>query len=411
MRWGRGRGFDEFDLRRRVFRSPERKALGFGLVGVVGILLLVTFQIERINLDAVIGLLTLGVLLLVSIPLLSGLARSDKDPTLFTLLMWGVVFKVAFTLVRYYVITVVYGDNGDAGVYNGMGSILMDLYRQGIFVVEVPGVPNRGAETQRIAVVVGLIYMITGPSRYASSFIFSAMCFSGQVLMFRAFRLAVPEGDSETLRGVGSVPPVDALLAVLGRKGGVDGVLHRHSLVRRCADAGHARSPDRHAHVRRGRGRVVLHPAPHGPDRHRRARRRRRARREGNDGDGRPWGNRNPSTGPTDGLNSAPWNDSPTAHESRRGREASTAWGPSASDGEAVVDLQGAHVAHFQPKGEKPVLWMSAESRFEARQADPGRGAGLLPLVRAESRCAPDAPLHGFARILAWSIAAVDRES
>ena len=58
----------------------------------------------------------------------------------------------------------------------------------------------------------------------------------------------------------------------------------------------------------------------------------------------------------------------------------------SASDGETVVYLQGAHVAHFQPKGERPVLWMSAESRLRSRQADPRRGADLLPLVRAESR-------------------------
>jgi hypothetical protein len=32
-----------------------------------------------------------------------------------------------------------------------------------------------------------------------------------------------------------------------------------------------------------------------------------------------------------------------------------------ASDGEAFVYLHGAHVAHFAPKGERPVLWMSAE--------------------------------------------------
>ena len=89
---------------------------------------------------------------------------------------------------------------------------------------------------------------------------------------------------------------------------------------------------------------------------------------------------------PADGLDSAPWNDSPTAHDSRRGRAASSAWSCPPPTARRVVYLQGAHVAHFQPKGEKPVLWMSAAEPLRGRQADPGRGADLLPLVRAEGR-------------------------
>ena len=77
----------------------------------------------------------------------------------------------------------------------------------------------------------------------------------------------------------------------------------------------------------------------------------------------------------------------------------------SASDGEALVYLQGAHVAHFQPKGEKPVLWMSAESRFEAGKPIRGGVPICFPWFGPKAG-APDAPLHGFARILPWSIAA-----
>ena len=82
----------------------------------------------------------------------------------------------------------------------------------------------------------------------------------------------------------------------------------------------------------------------------------------------------------------------------------------SASDGEVVVYLQGAHVAHFQPRGEKPVLWMSAESRFEAGKPIRGGVPICFPWFGPKAG-APDAPLHGFARILPWSIAAVTRES
>lgn len=40
-----------------------------------------------------------------------------------------------------------------------------------------------------------------------------------------------------------------------------------------------------------------------------------------------------------------------------------------AADGEAHVFLHGGHVSHFQPKGERPVLWLSGASRFEHDRA------------------------------------------
>jgi len=82
----------------------------------------------------------------------------------------------------------------------------------------------------------------------------------------------------------------------------------------------------------------------------------------------------------------------------------------SASDGEAAVYLQGAHVAHFQPNGEKPVLWMSSQSRFEAGKPIRGGVPICFPWFGPKAG-APDAPLHGFARILPWAVAGVTRES
>ena len=79
----------------------------------------------------------------------------------------------------------------------------------------------------------------------------------------------------------------------------------------------------------------------------------------------------------------------------------------SASEGEAVVYLHGAHVAHFQPKGERPVLWMSAESRFEAGKPIRGGVPICFPWFGPKDG-SPDAPLHGFARILTWTLSTVD---
>jgi D-hexose-6-phosphate mutarotase len=80
-----------------------------------------------------------------------------------------------------------------------------------------------------------------------------------------------------------------------------------------------------------------------------------------------------------------------------------------AAEGEAQVFLHGAHVSHFQPKGEKPVLWMSAESRFGAGQPIRGGVPVCFPWFGPKAG-SPEAPMHGFARIQPWAVSAVTRE-
>src|SRR5512134_3816900 len=74
-----------------------------------------------------------------------------------------------------------------------------------------------------------------------------------------------------------------------------------------------------------------------------------------------------------------------------------------AAEAEALVYLQGAHVAHFQPRGERPVLWMSVESRFEAGKPLRGGVPICFPWFGPKAG-ATDAPLHGFARIRPWTL-------
>jgi len=81
-----------------------------------------------------------------------------------------------------------------------------------------------------------------------------------------------------------------------------------------------------------------------------------------------------------------------------------------AAEGEALVYVQGAHVAHFQPKGGRPVLWMSAASRFEPGKPFRGGVPVCFPWFGPKAG-SPEAPLHGYARILPWTVAAVTRES
>ncbi len=78
------------------------------------------------------------------------------------------------------------------------------------------------------------------------------------------------------------------------------------------------------------------------------------------------------------------------------------------SEAEAHLYLHGAQLTHFQPRGERPVLWMSEHSAFS-----PGRPIrGGVPICfpwfgpKAHDEAAP---IHGFARLARWSLAGVEK--
>ncbi len=76
---------------------------------------------------------------------------------------------------------------------------------------------------------------------------------------------------------------------------------------------------------------------------------------------------------------------------------------------EAEVYLHGAHVTRFQPRGHKPVLFMSAESLFDPSK--PIRGG--VPLIFpwfGPNAANPKFPAHGFARTSLWSIRELKHE-
>ncbi len=66
----------------------------------------------------------------------------------------------------------------------------------------------------------------------------------------------------------------------------------------------------------------------------------------------------------------------------------------------AELYLHGAHLTHFQKKGEPPVLWMSQLSRFQAET--PIRGG--IPVIFPWFGPREGQPSHGFARIQAWEL-------
>ena len=71
--------------------------------------------------------------------------------------------------------------------------------------------------------------------------------------------------------------------------------------------------------------------------------------------------------------------------------------------GAAHVYLHGAHVSHFQPAGQQPVLWLSAKSLFANDKPIRGGVPLCWPWFGPHSE-RKDVPGHGFARLKTWSL-------
>jgi glucose-6-phosphate 1-epimerase len=76
--------------------------------------------------------------------------------------------------------------------------------------------------------------------------------------------------------------------------------------------------------------------------------------------------------------------------------------------GEAHVYLHGAHVTHFQPRGQRPVLFMSLGSRFELGEPIRGGVPVIFPWF-GPRQGRPDSPMHGFVRLLEWGVESVEQ--
>jgi len=70
---------------------------------------------------------------------------------------------------------------------------------------------------------------------------------------------------------------------------------------------------------------------------------------------------------------------------------------------EAVVYLHGAHVTHWMPRGQRPVLFLSPRSLFEPGKAIRGGVPVIFPWFGTRGEGKPG-PMHGFARSVQWEV-------
>ncbi len=71
---------------------------------------------------------------------------------------------------------------------------------------------------------------------------------------------------------------------------------------------------------------------------------------------------------------------------------------------EATIYMQGAHVAHWKPAGQTPVIFLSQRAEFAPGKAIRGGVPVIFPWF-GERHDGKTGPMHGFARLSEWGLA------
>lgn len=139
------------------------------------------------------GLLVAPLLVAISAPLITRAAAREQDPRLARLIIFALVLKLAASMARYHVAFDVYDGVADAGVYHIWGEMIAVELKQFHFAIDL-GKQFVGTGFTRL--LTGIVYVFIGPTRIGGFLVFSWFGFWGLYLFYRAFAIALPEGDS-----------------------------------------------------------------------------------------------------------------------------------------------------------------------------------------------------------------------
>lgn len=179
-------------FRARVHRSHVWAVLG--CCGVVAFVWLLGRAADSASYETWKAIVVVPVLLLGSVPLLARAGRGEPGTWFLRLLVAAFVLKALATVARYLMAFVLYDGSADAAVYDKEGTRLAEAYRAGDVGAEIG---RDFVGTGFVRVLTGIVYTITGPSIFVAFAVFSWLGFWGLYLLYRAFRIGVPDGDAK----------------------------------------------------------------------------------------------------------------------------------------------------------------------------------------------------------------------
>jgi hypothetical protein len=132
------------------------------------------------------------ILVAISLPALSRQAKREGSETLFWILVAAIVLKLLSAFMREFVAFEVYGGDSDAAAYHREGVRISQNFLAGNFSTELPNLIS----TNFIRFLTGLIYTLIGTSRLGGYLVFSWLGFWGLYFFYRAFTVALPDGNA-----------------------------------------------------------------------------------------------------------------------------------------------------------------------------------------------------------------------
>ncbi len=164
-----------------------------GATVAVALTALVAASLAHANFNTCGGIIVGAVLTATSLPLIRWATTRAGEPQLTGLLSLALACKLGGSLVRYFVTFELY-KTGDSIAYSRAGAALAPYFRNGVFSVSALG-PRTGTGTRFLEIATGVVYTFTGPTNVGGFLVFAWLGFWGLYLCYRAFRVAVPEGD------------------------------------------------------------------------------------------------------------------------------------------------------------------------------------------------------------------------
>ncbi len=174
-------------------RPSTGAATAAGLVVAVGLLAGFFLVMNTVETEIWQGLGVAAGLSLVTLPLLALVLRREEDPWIRVIITLGIVGKIAGSIARYYVAFVVYEGSADALRYVRAGEEYAAHFLGGDLS---PIGDGRFVGTPVLEYLTGIVVTLTGPSLLGAFLVFSWLSFWGLYGFYRAFRIAVPDGDA-----------------------------------------------------------------------------------------------------------------------------------------------------------------------------------------------------------------------
>lgn len=138
------------------------------------------------------GLIIGPLVLLLATPLIRSARRSERGFDLAGIIYAAVAAKLLASLARFEMVQQLYNGVGDSTSYHQYGELFAPRFRSFDFAID-PGAPVPG--TGFIRVLTGIVYAVFGTDRFGGFLLFSMLAFLGCWFFYRAFVLAVPDGN------------------------------------------------------------------------------------------------------------------------------------------------------------------------------------------------------------------------